>query len=150
MIYTGTVSILIGASFASTVIDPPERDGYVNEIDDMQWFVEESAPYPGGEAVLGASIKIPGRTTFDQRDRFASDILFSGLAHPWTQGAPQTNSGFMVEDPYFQTQIQLMAGLAIPGSTVSSTPIVVHYRMQASEVRLTDKIRNAINQRCYS
>jgi len=145
---TGQLVITPGAKFASSVLDPPEREGYVNEIVRMTWTQEAAA---AEACIVGCSVKIPDRAVYSDSDIFAVDILTSAIPNQYNYAADSDGAAsYAVETGlFFQDRVQVIVATR-DGAAVAGNGIIINWAMDYDQRKLTDKIRDDINRRCYS
>lgn len=152
-VYQGSLALAIAGTFSSVDIDPAERPGYVNQLTGLELIVDVAAT--AGTTMMAASVKVPARTTFDESEQFAADIIARGLPARgiWTRSVDSEPASHAIyslldDDAFFQNTLRLLfATRSGAGAAVAET---MYYRVFIEEKKLTDSIRNTINQRSYS
>jgi len=150
-VYSGSLTIAIAGTFEYVDIDPAERSGYVNELVKLEFISDYQAGANWALKAVGASIKVPARTTFDETEFFDGDIIARAIV---------INSGFtdsddargipciIDHDAFFQDSLRIF--LAMRSGAGAASAETVFYRAFVEERKLTDSIRNTINRRAYS
>lgn len=151
--YKGSLTLAIAATFTSVDIDPAERAGYVNELVGMELIVDVAAT--AGTTMMGASVKVPVRSTFNETEQFDPDIIARGLPARgiWTRSVeaePASHAIYSIldHDAFFQNSLRIV--FATRDGAGAANAETLHYRLFVEERKLTDSIRNTINQRSYS
>ena len=154
-VFRGVMELAATETFAIVTINPAERDGYANRIlrAAIKVYGDDTANN-GKNLVAGASVKIPSRTNFlSATDGFEPDCL--GLfVLPFTTaqvdlyGDPTKDQAFYVEEPVFQDTLDLF--VQCPAAVASAKYINLHYHVESEPVKITDRIRDLLNRRCYS
>jgi hypothetical protein len=155
-IYKGIITINEGETFGFSDIDPADREGFVHRVVRMDQGVYGSDSANNGLAIMvGVSIKVPVRTSFNfATDGFALDltslvsIKYSQLDIELSGDMLSATDGYRADDMLFQDSIRVFA--SVPNAVDVSTIITIPYTMRVEDVKLTDKIRDAINRRAYS
>lgn len=147
-IYRGSMTLLAEASFASIIIDPPERDGYMNEVIGVKTLTEQGGE-PGNALLFAGSIKLPSRVSFLDKDVFAPDCIFSTVATHFSMSLSDTAYSLnRVNDAVFRSQLQLI--FAMRSGVNAAVTTVMHYELQLEERRITDRLRDVLQLRSYS
>lgn len=150
-VYKGKLSIAIAGTFASAVIDPPERSGYINEVTKLELYsgiAVGSANWT--DFIFGLSAKVPARTTFDEADGYEPDIIgravtFYGAFHDEDDAG---NRVALDEDAVFMDTLKVCLGTK--SGAGAAVAVDVYYRLTVEERKLTDSLRQLINERAYS
>ena len=151
LVYTGVVQVAAAAQFGYADLNPPEREGYANEITRAMFYANESAATNAAEFIIGCSAKVPKRTTLDGTEVFDLDMIVVGQ-FPYRPSlfldSFSTSEMIVHDDPYFLDEVRIV--LATQDGAVHANGLDVYYRLEVEEKKLTDKVRDLIHLRSYS
>lgn len=149
--YRGSLALGIGVAMVYEDIDPPERQGYINEISRLELFSDEATVTNWSQFAFGASVKVPARVAFDESDIYQPDIIVRAFPQPsWlaTTDDVRPLQVNMEEDSVFLNTVRLF--LATRDGAIAGVATTVYYRLTVEERKLTDSVRQLINERAYS
>lgn len=149
-VYTGKLSIAIAGTFASAVIDPAERSGYVNEVSRFELYANQAVGANYLDFFMGLSAKVPARTTLVEADMYDRDIIARAITHYGAFYDEGDVGGRVVldDDPVFMDTLKVCLGTRDGAGAAAA--IDVYYRITVEERKLNDSIRQLINERAYS
>lgn len=149
--YKGTLTVAIGAKMAYDDIDPPERAGYVNEITKVECFQDEPTAGNYIKFLMGASVKVPARTTMTEAEAYAPDMIVRGAPYPHGfQNSDDVRPIQVMLEPDCVFQDTVRVFMATRDGANSATASTLYYRITVEERKLTDSLRQVINERAYS
>lgn len=151
-VYSGSLYVAAAALGAAVDIDPAERAGYVNEVVAIELLTDVAAT--PGKTMFVASVKVPVRSTFDESEMFAPDVIArsitpnSNITRSVELGLATHPAVLLDEDSFFQNTLRV--GLWTRDGLGAANAETIYYRVFVEERKLTDSVRNTINMRSYS
>lgn len=150
-VYRGKLSLAIGVAIDVIDIDPPERSGYINEIVNIEVIAGEPTAGNWSQFMGVASVKVPKRATFSEADMYEPDVIMRCI--PYTYHFSDQNDFREIQlvlddDAYFQDSVRLI--LSTRDGAVAGADAEMFYRITVEEKKLTDSIRQLLNERSYS
>jgi hypothetical protein len=154
--YRASITVNATETFAYIDIDPPEHEGYANQIVAGSFILSgDDTVNTGTNLPVGLSVQSSGRSSYGVgTDGFAMDLLLLA-AIPFVTGkgeirdiSKMLDNIYMVDQLVFQDTVRVFVGDI--GAVATAKTIKLQVVLKIEEVKLTPALLTEINRRVYS